>query len=71
MPGGPLAEKFGGEWIFGLGELLMSISSIFVPVVAATKWGAEGLIVLRIICGFGAVRIVIKQAVLFRKNILN
>ena len=71
MPGGPLAEKFGGEWIFGLGELLMAISSIFVPVVAATKWGAEGLIVLSIITGFGAVRTAIKKPLLFTKNIVN
>ena len=56
LPGGPLAERFGGEWIFGIGELLMSISSILVPVVVPTTWGAEGLIMLRIICGFGAVR---------------
>ena len=56
LPGGPLAERFGGEWIFGIGELLMSISSILVPVVVSTTYGAEGLIILRIICGFGAVR---------------
>ena len=34
----------------------MALSSILVPSVASTNWGAEGLIVLRIICGFGAVR---------------
>ena len=34
----------------------MSISSILVPIVVSTTWGAEGLIILRIICGFGAVR---------------
>ena len=34
----------------------MALSSILVPAVASTNWGAEGLIVLRIICGFGAVR---------------
>ena len=34
----------------------MALSSILVPAVASTDWGAEGLIVLRIICGFGAVR---------------
>ena len=61
FPGGPLSEKLGGEWIFGLGEFLMALSSILVPAVASTNWGAEGLIVLRIICGFGAVRFVVLE----------
>ena len=61
FPGGPLSEKFGGEWIFGLGVFLMAVSSILVPPVASTNWGAEGLIILRIICGFGAVRFSIER----------
>ena len=59
LPGGPLSEKFGGEWVFGIGVFLMSVSSLLVPVVASSAFGAEGLIVLRIICGFGAVRSII------------
>ena len=54
-------QKFGGEWIFGLGVFLMAVSSILVPPVASTSWGAEGLIILRIICGFGAVRLSIER----------
>ena len=34
----------------------MAISSLLVPIVAVTTWGAGGLIVLRIICGLGAVK---------------
>ena len=61
FPGGPLSEKFGGEWIFGIGVFLMAVSSILVPPVASTSWGTEGLIILRIICGFGAVRFSIQR----------
>ena len=61
FPGGPLSEKFGGEWIFGFGVFLMAVSSILVPPVASTSWGAEGLIILRIICGFGAVSFSIER----------
>ena len=57
LPGGPLAERFGGEWIFGLGILLMSVASVLIPAIVHSDLGAGGLIFLRILCGLGAVSI--------------
>lgn len=47
-----MAERFGGKYSLGLGILSTAIFTVLTPVVV--KWGeATGLIVLRILMGFG------------------
>ncbi|XP_024877927.1 putative inorganic phosphate cotransporter [Temnothorax curvispinosus] len=52
LPGGMLAERFGGKYSLGLGMLSTAIFTLLTPVVV--KWGeATGLVVLRILMGLG------------------
>jgi len=52
LPGGILAEKFGGKYTLGLGILSTAIFTLVTPIVV--NWGeATGLIVLRILMGLG------------------
>lgn len=52
LPGGMLAEKFGGKYSLGLGILSTAIFTLLTPLVV--HWGEHtGLIVLRIFMGFG------------------
>ncbi|XP_022173212.1 putative inorganic phosphate cotransporter isoform X1 [Myzus persicae] len=50
MPGGMLADTYGGKATLGLGMLFSSIGTIITPVVARS-YGPEALIVLRLIIG--------------------
>ncbi|KAL5233845.1 hypothetical protein ACI65C_001255 [Semiaphis heraclei] len=50
MPGGMLADTYGGKATLGLGMLLSSIGTIITPVVARS-YGPEALIILRLIIG--------------------
>ncbi|KAL0099190.1 hypothetical protein PUN28_020042 [Cardiocondyla obscurior] len=52
LPGGMLAEKFGGKYTLGFGMLSTAIFTLLTPEVVV--WGeANGLIVLRILMGLG------------------
>jgi ACS family sodium-dependent inorganic phosphate cotransporter len=52
LPGGMLAERFGGKYSLGLGILSTAIFTLLTPVVV--KWGEHtGLIVLRVLMGLG------------------
>lgn len=52
LPGGMLAEKFGGKYSLGLGILSTALFTLLTPV--AVEWGeATALIVLRILMGLG------------------
>ncbi|XP_032684299.1 putative inorganic phosphate cotransporter [Odontomachus brunneus] len=52
LPGGMLAEKFGGKYSLGLGMLSTAIFTLLTPI--AVEWGeATALIVLRILMGLG------------------
>ena len=52
IPGGILAEKFGGKWLFGLGTLVTAVFTMLTP--AAAKSGGKGwFIVVRVIEGLG------------------
>ncbi|XP_011152282.1 putative inorganic phosphate cotransporter isoform X2 [Harpegnathos saltator] len=52
LPGGMLAERFGGKYSLGLGILSTAIFTLLTPV--AVEWGeATALIVLRILMGLG------------------
>ncbi|XP_021935626.1 putative inorganic phosphate cotransporter isoform X2 [Zootermopsis nevadensis] len=52
LPGGMLAEKFGGKYALGLGILCTAILSILTPL-AATQGGAGWLIAVRFLEGLG------------------
>ncbi|XP_045448851.1 putative inorganic phosphate cotransporter [Melitaea cinxia] len=52
LPGGLLAEKFGGKWTLGLSLLCTSLSTLFTPLVV-TQWGAIGLFCMRVLSGIG------------------
>uniref|UniRef100_A0A2H1W2Y7 SFRICE_002812 n=1 Tax=Spodoptera frugiperda TaxID=7108 RepID=A0A2H1W2Y7_SPOFR len=56
LPGGLLAEKFGGKWTVGLGLLLTSVATVLTPW-AVSVGGAVGLFIIRVIegCGEGPV----------------
>lgn len=54
MPGGILAEKFGGKHSLGLGILGTAVFTLLTPVVVK-QWNAEGLIAIRVIEGLGEV----------------
>jgi ACS family sodium-dependent inorganic phosphate cotransporter-like MFS transporter 5 len=54
VPGGLLAERFGGKWPFGIGMLITALFTLLTPWAA--RQGKEVLILLRIIQGLGEVR---------------
>lgn len=52
LPGGMLAEKFGGKYSLGLGILSTAVTTLLTPI--AVEWnGATALIVLRFLMGLG------------------
>ncbi|XP_045529484.1 putative inorganic phosphate cotransporter [Pieris brassicae] len=52
IPGGMLAEKFGGKWVVALGLLSTAICTFITPYAVKTG-GAVALIILRVIEGIG------------------
>lgn len=52
LPGGMLAEKFGGKWTLGLGILSTAIFTLLTPW-ALEAGGSTALIVLRVLMGLG------------------
>lgn len=52
IPGGILAERYGGKWILGLGILSTAFFTLITPV-AIRSGGAGGLIAVRILMGLG------------------
>ncbi|RVE46450.1 hypothetical protein evm_008917 [Chilo suppressalis] len=52
LPGGLLAEKFGGKWTLGIGLLSTSIATALTPL-AVSLGGAVGLFIIRVIEGMG------------------
>ena len=50
IPGGYLAEKYGGKWLFGIGIFLTAILTLLTPVAAYA--GKEWFIVVRVLEGF-------------------
>lgn len=54
VPGGYLAEKFGGKWTLGIGLLSTALFTFLTPVVIRTG-GAIWLFILRILQGMGEV----------------
>ncbi|XP_016998312.2 putative inorganic phosphate cotransporter [Drosophila takahashii] len=52
LPGGILADKFGGKWTLSLGILATAIFTLITPV-CIVYGGADALIVLRVLMGLG------------------
>ncbi|XP_052759327.1 putative inorganic phosphate cotransporter [Galleria mellonella] len=52
LPGGMLAERFGGKWVLGLGLLSTAVCTIITPVTVKVG-GATALFILRVIEGLG------------------
>lgn len=55
LPGGMLAERFGGKYSLGFGVLCTAVFTLFTPW-AVSAGGATGLIILRVFEGLGEVR---------------
>jgi len=54
IPGGMMAARFGGKWLFGLGTLCTSVFSLLMPTAARIKdTGWKWMLAFRIIQGFG------------------
>ncbi|XP_055943182.1 sialin-like [Argiope bruennichi] len=49
IPGGRLAERFGGKWLVGLGIFCTSVLTMLTPVAA--RWDIKALIALRVFEG--------------------
>ncbi len=56
IPGGILAERFGGKWVFGLAVVFTDLFCLLSPI-AARSGGLPALIVVRILNGLAEVYI--------------
>lgn len=54
IPGGIMAERFGGKWVLGLGLLSTAVCTIITPI-AVKSGGATALFILRVVEGLGEV----------------
>lgn len=52
IPGGLIAERYGGKWTLSLGILSTAIFTLLTPIVAING-GSIALIILRILMGLG------------------
>ena len=50
IPGGWLAERVGGKWVFGVGVVMTSLLTLFTPLAAFTNVWL--LVAVRILEGF-------------------
>lgn len=55
IPGGILAERFGGKWVIGIGVLLCDLLCLISPV-AARYGGSLALTAVRILTGLTQVQ---------------
>lgn len=54
IPGGLLAQRFGGRWVFGIGIVMTAVLTLFTPVAAnISVWL---LVVVRALEGFFEVK---------------
>ncbi|GBP77575.1 Putative inorganic phosphate cotransporter [Eumeta japonica] len=56
VPGGYLAERFGGKWTLGVGLLSTALFTFLTPVVTRAG-GATALFILRLLQGMGEARV--------------
>jgi len=57
IPGGIMAEKYGGKWVFAIGILLTDLFCVLTPV-AARYGGSGAMIAMRILTGLSEVSII-------------
>lgn len=50
IPGGILATKFGGRWVFGIGIVMTAVLTLVTPIAAITN--VYFLMVVRALEGF-------------------
>lgn len=62
IPGGILAERFGGKWVFGLAVVFTDLFCLLSPI-AARSGGLPALIVVRIFNGLAEVYILFKNSI--------
>jgi ACS family sodium-dependent inorganic phosphate cotransporter-like MFS transporter 5 len=53
IPGGYLAEKYGGKWLFGIGTFITAFLTLLTPLAA--KSGTTPFIAVRVLEGLGEV----------------
>jgi len=53
VPGGMLAERYGGKWVLAAFVCLSTVSTLLTPIAA--RFSFVLLIILRILCGIGSV----------------
>jgi ACS family sodium-dependent inorganic phosphate cotransporter-like MFS transporter 5 len=53
IPGGYLAEKYGGKWLFGIGTFITAFLTLLTPLAA--KAGTTQFIAVRVLEGLGEV----------------
>ena len=51
IPGGFLAERYGGKWVFGLGTLCTAVLTLLTPLAASG--GIGWFMALRVVEGVG------------------
>ena len=56
IPGGILAERFGGKWVFGIGIPLTDLFCILSPVAARYE-GVSALVAVRVLTGLAEVSV--------------
>ncbi|XP_046751159.1 putative inorganic phosphate cotransporter [Diprion similis] len=66
IPGGILADKYGGKTVAGLSVLTSAILTLLIPVIVEA-FGATGLIVIRFLVGLGSASIVPAVGVLISR----
>ena len=62
IPGGWLAERYGGRWIFGIGIVMTAVFTLFTPLAA--YWHIGALIAVRVAEGFFEVSENVKSRIL-------
>ena len=60
IPGGILAEKYGGKYVFGIGILLTDLFCLLTPL-AARHGGAGAVIAVRVLTGLAQVEIIFQM----------
>ena len=63
IPGGWLAERVGGKWVFGVGVLMTSVFTLLTPLAAFSN--VKLLIITRALEGFFEVRVCVLYTVQF------
>ena len=67
IPGGYLAEKYGGKWLFGIGTFITAFLTLLTPLAA--KAGTTPFIALRVLEGLGEVSTLISQIIFHGINV--